>query len=123
MEFEFRKDFISEQATVKISMGHEAFATWLEQEGQGVAWIEALLAKITLLQQRAISEFKLPGSEFSLLLNQDEAQVINHSLISDQDDTGLESDMNFYDAETQASCGLEDFLNLIESWLEFVREG
>ncbi len=26
MEFEFRKDFISEQATVKISMGHEAFA-------------------------------------------------------------------------------------------------
>ncbi len=123
MEFEFRKDFISEQATVKISMGHEAFATWLEQEGQDIDWIEALLAKVSLLQQRTSSELKWPGSEFSLLLNQDEAQVIHHSLISDQDETGLEADMNFYDAETQASCGLEDFLHLIESWLEFVREG
>ena len=123
MEFEFRKDFISEQATVKLSMGHEAFATWLEQEGQEITWIDDLLAKIVLLQQRAITDFKLLGSEFSLLLNQDEAQVINHSLISNQDDIDLEVDMDFYDAEIQASCGLEDFLNLIESWLEFVREG
>ncbi|MFT6987304.1 MAG: hypothetical protein ACJAT7_003158 [Psychromonas sp.] len=121
MEFEFRKDFISEQATVKLSMGHEAFATWLEQEGQALDWIEALLANIVLLQQRAINEFKLAGSEFSLLLNQDEAQVINHSLMNNQDEIDLEDDLVFYDLEIQASCGLEDFLNLIESWLEFVQ--
>ena len=121
MEFEFRKDFISEKATVMLSMGHEAFATWLEQEGQGVVWVEDLLAKIALLQQRAILEYKLPGSEFSLLLNQDEAQVTNHSLMNNQEEIDLETDMNFYDAEGQAACGLEDFLNLIESWLEFVQ--
>lgn len=121
MEFEFRKDFISEQATVKLSMGHEAFATWLEQEGQAINWIEDLLANILLLQQRASSEFKLVGSEFSLLINQDEAQVINHSLMNNQDESDLEGDLVFYDLEIQASCGLEDFLNLIESWLEFVR--
>ena len=121
MEFEFRKDFISEQATVKLSMGHEAFATWLEQEGQAVSWIEDLLAEIELLQQRSIMDVKLVGSEFSLLLNQDEAQVVNHSLINDQDDIDLEADMDFYDVEIQASCGLEDFLHLIESWLEFVQ--
>ena len=123
MEFEFRKDFISGQATVKLSMDHEAFATWLEQEGQTLSWIEDLLAKIVLLQQRSITDFKLVGSEFSLLVNQDEAQVVNHSLINNQDDIDLEVDMDFYDAETQASCGLEDFLNLIESWLGFVQEG
>ncbi len=121
MEFEFRKDFISEQATVKLSMGHEAFATWLEQEGQAVDWIEDLLAKIVLLQQRAITDVKLTGSEFSLLVNQDEAQVINHSLLNNQDEIDLEGDLAFYDLEIQASCGLEDFLNLIESWLEFVQ--
>lgn len=121
MEFEFRKDFISEQATVKLSMGHEAFATWLEQEGQEVEWIEDLLANILLLQQRTISDFKLLGSEFSLLINQDEAQVINHSLMGYQDEIELEGDLQFYDMEIQASCGLEDFLNLIESWLEFVQ--
>ncbi|MCW8994894.1 MAG: YacL family protein [Psychromonas sp.] len=120
MEFEFRKDFISEQATVKLSMGHEAFATWLEQEGQAIDWIEALLDKLLLLQQRQIPDFKLEGSEFLLLVNQDEAQVINHSLMNNQEEPDLENNMDFYDAEIQASCGLEDFLNLIESWLEFV---
>lgn len=120
MEFEFRKDFISEQATVKLSMDHEAFATWLEQEGQSVAWTEDLLAQITLLQQRDVMEVKLKGCEFLLLMNHDEVQVINHSLINNQDEIDLEGDLQFYDLETQASCGLEDFLNLIESWLEFI---
>lgn len=120
MEFEFRKDFISEQATVKLSMGHEAFATWLEQEGQSVKWTEDLLAQITLLQQRDVMEIKLKGCEFLLLMNQDEVQVINHSLINNQDEIDLEGDFEFYDLETKASCGLEDFLNLIESWLEFI---
>ena len=123
MEFEFRKDFISGQATVKLSMDHEAFATWLEQEGQSISWIEELLVKLALLQQRAITDFKLMGSEFSLLVNQDEAQVVNHSLMNNQDDIDLEIDMDFYDAEIQAFCGLEDFVNLIESWLEFLQEG
>ena len=121
MEFEFRKDFISEKVTVKLSMGHEAFATWLEQEGQTEAWVEALRDKLLLLQQRQITEVKLVGSEFSLLLNHDEAQVINHSLLNNQDDTELEGDFQFYNAETEAACGLEDFINLIESWLDFIR--
>jgi len=120
MEFEFRKDFISEQATVKLSMDHEAFATWLEQEGQSVNWIEDLLAKIMLLQQRSVMEVKVPGSEFLLLMNQDEVQVINHSLINDQGEGDLQDDLQFYDLETEACCGLEDFLNLIESWQEFI---
>ena len=122
MEFEFRKDVISEQAMVKLSMGHEAFATWLEQEGQAPSWIEDLLAKILLLQQRRIMEVKLVGSEFALVLNQEEAQVINHSLLNDQDEIDLEGDLAFYDAEIEAACGLEDFLHLIESWLAFVQD-
>ena len=30
------------------------------------------------------------------------------------------NDLNFYDQEIQAECGLEDFVNLIESWLAFI---
>lgn len=120
MEFEFRKDFINEQVTVKLSMDHEAFAIWLEQEGQLVSWTEDLIDKIMLLQQRSVMEVKLPGCEFLLLMNQDEVQVINHSLINSQDEIDLQGDLEFYDLETEACCGLEDFLNLIESWLEFI---
>lgn len=120
MEFEFRKDFFSEQATVKLSMDHEAFATWLEQEGQSISWVEALLANIEAVQQRAVTEFKLVGSEFSLLLNNDEAQVISHSLLNDFDEVDLEGDLSFYDLEIEASCGFDDFLRFIESWSEFL---
>lgn len=121
MEFEFRKNFVSGNATVKLSMGHEAFATWLEFEGQSVFWVENLLSKIDLLKKRDLTDFKLPGREFSLILTQDEAEVFNHSTLNNQDGTGLEVGMDFYDLEIQAACGLEDFSNLIESWLEFIK--
>ncbi|WP_372880499.1 YacL family protein [Psychromonas sp.] len=121
MEFEFRKDFISGEATVKLSMDHEAFATWLEQEGQSINWVEDLLENISRVQQRVVNEIKLAGSEFSLLLNEEEAQVINHSLLNNFDEIELEGDLSFYDLEIEASCGFEDFLHLIESWLLFLQ--
>jgi len=121
MEFEFRKDYFSEKTTVKLSMDHEAFGTWLEQEGQSLPWVEALLANILAVQKRSIIDFKLVGSEFSLLLNENEAQVINHSLLNDFDEVDLEGDLSFYDLEIQASCGFDDFMSFIESWSEFLQ--
>ncbi|MFT6927635.1 MAG: hypothetical protein ACJAZP_003274 [Psychromonas sp.] len=121
MEFEFRKDYFSEKASVKLSMDHEAFGTWLGQEGQSIAWVEELLTHILAIQKRAVTDFKLVGSEFSLLMNNDEVQVINHSLLNDLDEIDLEGDLSFYDLEIEASCGFEDFIKLIESWLEFLQ--
>jgi len=122
MEFEFRKDFITQKATVKLSMGHEAFATWLEQEGQSVEWVETLLADSLGIEDHSTADLKRVGAEFSLLLNHDEAQVINHSLLNDFDDLDLEEDFSFYNLESEASCGFDDFVNLIESWFAFIRE-
>jgi uncharacterized protein YacL (UPF0231 family) len=119
MEFEFRKDFITGQATVQTEMDHEAFATWLEMEGQLPDWVESLIGKTSELQKRSLTEYKLAGSEFSLLLTQAEAQVINHRLL-ETDEEELDDGFSFYDAEIEASCGLEDFKNLLESWLEFI---
>ncbi|WP_022939952.1 YacL family protein [Psychromonas hadalis] len=120
MEFEFRKDFISGQATIKTEMDHEAFATWLEMEGQSIDWIEVLLIEIELLQHRKATEYKLAGSEFDLLLTNAEAQVTNHRLMEEREDEELDDNLSFYNAEIEACCGLEDFKNLIESWLEFI---
>ena len=122
MEFEFRKDFITQKATVKLSMGHEAFATWIEQEGQSVEWVETLLADSLGIEDHSTADLKRVGAEFSLLLNHDEAQVINHSLLNDFDDLDLEEDFSFYNLESEASCGFDDFVNLIESWFAFIRE-
>lgn len=124
MEFDFKKDYFSDKATVQLSMGHEAFGTWLEQEGQKEEWVEALILVIKQLQQRDVKECKLMGSEFTLYLNTEEASVVNHSLHDSDSDSDSEledaNDLSFYDQEIQAECGLEDFLNFIESWLEFI---
>lgn len=121
MEFEFRKDFITGQATVQTEMNHEAFATWLEMEGQCSDWVESLIKNIEVLQNRKLIEYKLAGSEFSLLLTNAEAQVINHRLLEVEMDEDLDDDLSFYNAEIEACCGLEDFKRMIESWLEFIR--
>jgi len=120
MEFDFKKDYFSDKATVKLSMGHEAFGTWLEQEGQSKQWVDALLAVVSELQQRNITEYKLAGDEFALYLTTEEASITNHSLHMSGSDLDEANDLNFYDQEIEAECGLEDFLNLLESWLEFI---
>lgn len=120
MEFEFRKDFITGQATVQTEMDHEAIATWLEMEGQAIDWVEALIANIIAVQNRSLTEYKLVGSEFDLLLTNADAQVINHRLLETDEDEVLDDSLSFYDAEIETCCGLEDFKNLIESWLEFI---
>lgn len=120
MEFEFRKDFITGLATVQTEMDHEAFATWLEMEGQSIVWVEKLLSKIYSVQDRSLTEYKLIGSEFDLLLTNAEAQVINHRLLEEQQEAELDDSLSFYNAEIEACCGLEDFENLIRSWLAFI---
>lgn len=117
MEFDFKKDYFSDKKKVKLSMGHEAFGIWLEQEGQTEEWVNSLLAIIEQLQQRKIAEYKLTGDEFTLFLNTEEAKIVNHSLY--QSDSELDEDLSFYDQEIEAECGLEDLLNLITSWLAF----
>jgi len=117
MEFDFKKDYFSDKKKVKLSMGHEAFGIWLEQEGQSKEWTESLLDIINQLQQRDISEYKLTGDEFTLFLNTEEASIVNHSLY--QSDSELDEDLSFYDQEIEAECGLEDLQNLIDSWLAF----
>ena len=120
MEFDFKKDYFSGKSTVKMSMGHEAFGTWLEQEGQSKLWVEHLLTVVKQLQLREINEYKLPGSEFALYLTIEEAKIINHSLHDPEMSLDEQSELNFYDQEIQAECGLEDFQNLMNSWLTFI---
>lgn len=126
MEFEFRKDFITGKATVQLSMEQHAFAVWLEQEGQLITWVDNLILKVNSLQIGDELEFKVMGSEFVLFLTRDEALVTHHRLFDNEDDQYQdellmnEEDLSFYNLEIEASCGLEDFLNLIESWREFI---
>ena len=126
MEFEFRKDFITRNATVSLSMEQHAFAVWLEHEGQLITWVDELILNINKVQRNEVRSLKMMGSEFVLLLADGEASVMHHRLFDNEDEQYQdeiqmnEEDLSLYNLEIEASCGLEDFLNLIESWREFI---
>lgn len=122
MEYQFRKEYASGHLTISMSMGHEAFATWLEQEGQSVNWVHALMEQIESVKARVCQEVKLAGSEFTLYISDDEVKVLSNNLLVEQQSLELlaEEQMAFYDQELQAECGLEDFSLFIASWLEFI---
>ncbi|WP_094752324.1 YacL family protein [Psychromonas sp. CD1] len=122
MEFDFRKDLVTQKVDVKISMGHEAFATWLEMEGQSLAWVQSLLLVVAQCQKHQRTEFKLIGSEFTLQLTPEEALITNNRLLENEEVPTFEEEFSFYNLEIEAGCGLEDFLNLLNSWREFIEE-
>ena len=103
-------------------MGHEAVGTWLEHEiNIDLANIARLLTQIRLLQAQRLEQFEFLGAEFSLFLNQEEAKVVANILLSDNDE--LPDDLSFYDEESLALCGLEDFEQMLLSYQRFILTG
>ncbi|WP_434341322.1 YacL family protein [Motilimonas cestriensis] len=122
MEFEFKRDMLHNTIKSHFSMGHEALGVWLEQEiNMDLACIFRLLNQIQLLQTQGVEQFELLGAEFSLFLNQEEAKVVANILLSDNDE--LPDDMSFYDEESLALCGLEDFEQVLISYQRFIQTG
>lgn len=118
MEYEFSQDFTGPEA--RFSMGHEALGYWLTQEvGDRADKISSLFKALDNLTQGTAWDFEMEGFEYYLMLSRDDASVKAHSLNAG-DEADLEEDMDFYDAESSARCGLEDFSSLLKDWAEFV---
>ncbi|WP_372833957.1 YacL family protein [Pontibacterium sp.] len=118
MEYEFSQDFTGPEA--RFSMGHEALGYWLTQEvGDRADKISSLFKALDNLTQGTAWDFEMEGFEYDLMLSRDDASVKAHSLNAG-DEADLEEDMDFYDAESSARCGLEDFSSLLKDWAEFV---
>lgn len=119
MEYTFGRDDIG-RYFAEFSMGHEAIGRWLcEELGQDQKQLQQLLDTIGQLQQRQLMEYRLDGSEFSLELDREEVRVRAHSLDDTTDDTGLE-DLDFYNDELEAGCGLDDFRDVLQAWRELI---
>ncbi len=120
MEFEFIRNTLMGEYYVKCSMGHEIVGRWLQEEiGKDqtkIAQVEALIDKAFSLPSQ---EHTLTGTESSLMIQGDEVLVQENALSHDYD-VEMESEFDFYDAESTASCGIEDFVALIEQWKDFL---
>ncbi|HCH3992724.1 TPA: YacL family protein [Vibrio parahaemolyticus] len=120
MEFEFIRNTLMGEYYVKCSMGHEIVGRWLQEEiGKDpakIAQVEALIDKAFYLPSQ---EHTLTGTEISLMIQGDEVLVQENALSHDYD-VEMDSEFDFYDAESTASCGIEDFVALIDQWKDFL---
>lgn len=102
----------------QLSMGQEAFGTWLAEElGEDGPLLKRIIEAVDQLSSRRIREFRHDGNAFSLELDRDEARVRSHSLGDDTATANFE-DLDFYDDELEAGCGLDDFHDLLLAWQE-----
>lgn len=120
MDFQFSTNF--GEVTTHCSMGHEAFAHWLNIE---VSANPTLINKIVSSLEQATQltpgkEISFIGSEYSLFISADEVLVkANHFTLNEDD---LEQNFHYYDAESFAGCGREDFIHFITAYITFIKE-
>jgi len=118
MDYEFRRN-LNGRYQAEFSMGHEALGLWLTEEvGTDQAMMARLLTKVGQLQTQQRWEYLQTGREFMLTMNQDGIEV-RAALLDDMAGEAPD-DLNHYDQESQAHCGLDDFRQLLEAWSEFI---
>ncbi|MDC9596677.1 YacL family protein [Xenorhabdus anantnagensis] len=117
MEYEFMQD-ITGQVTTSFSMDHEAIGHWLNEEVKDDL---SILDKITVaLQEIKGSErqWQLSGHEYTLLMSEDEIMVRANQLQFDTE--VIEEGMSYYDNESLAFCGTDDFIDMLADYREFI---
>lgn len=123
MEYEFKKDFINQQPIATFSFGHEAFGPWIEQEiGKETDKLDQVLAFVVdNTTASKTGEKTLIGSEYTLSIYNDEIEVkANLNSIETELPENMLEDFDDFEQTSEASCGLEDFILMLESWSEFI---
>lgn len=103
-------------------MEHEAFANWFNIEVRSnPQLISTALFHLENLPAHSEQDIILNGAEYSLYINADEVMAkANNLAIENQDE--LEDGFYYYDQESIAFCGTEDFAHLLQSYLAFIRQ-
>ncbi len=74
------------------------------------------------LQQLGLySEYQFDGREYSLQVERMEVRVFHQSCDQHHaDDQFLEAELSTDDANLQSECGLEDLIQLLQAWQQFL---
>lgn len=121
MDFQFTRHLGTVAA--KCSMEHEALANWFNTEVRSnSALISTALSAVQQAKRFSLErEISLIGAEYSLFIYADEVMIRANSLaMEDNQLQELEEDFYYYDAESIAFCGLEDFEKFLNSYLAFI---
>ena len=120
MEFEFTRNTLMGEYYVKCSMGHEIVGRWLQDEiGKHRESIDRVEQLIAQSKAEPSKEKKMLGHQISLVILGDEVTV-QENVLSHGDELDEDSEFQFYNSESTAGCGIDDFEVLIERWIDFL---
>ena len=123
MEYQFTHTMHG--VVAKCSMDHEAFARWLNTEiVSNPKELTNILNEIEICRQRASANYEriFEGKEYSLYLSAEEVMAKANNLDMAFDDLDeIEEGFSFYDEESIAFCGLEDFEAFLLAYQKFIK--
>lgn len=122
MEYQFTHSIHG--IVAKCSMDHEAFARWLNTEiSENPKDLALILTEIEKCRTAFPSQYEcvFEGKEYSLFFDYEEVMVKANNLDDTFDEQELETGFQFYDQESIAFCGLEDFEQFLKAYQQFSR--
>lgn len=120
MEYQFTHTMLG--VVAKCSMDHEAFARWLNTEiSQRPENLTEIFTEIARCKAQPSYEAIFEGREYTLYLNAEEVMAKANNLEMAFDDLDqMEEGFNFYNEESIAFCGLEDFELFLNAYQRFI---
>ena len=122
MEYQFTHSMHG--VIARCSMDHEAFARWLNTEiTDNSKDLSLILTEIERCKQAFPNQYQavFEGREYTLILDSDEVIVKANNLEDPIDEDLMEEGLQFYDQESIAFCGLEDFEAFLNAYREFMQ--
>ena len=116
MDFQFTH--YQGNVSVKCSMEHISLANWFNTEVRSNT--KAILTALSTAQSLSENQEEiLIGAEYTLFLDADEVMVRANNLAIETDEI-LEDDFHYYDEESIAFCGTQDFIHFLETYVDFI---
>ena len=116
MDYEFLRD-ITGVVKVRMSMGHEVVGHWFNEE---------VKEKLDEVEQAARTikgserSWQRIGHEYTLWMDGEEVMVRANQMEISGDE--MEEGMSYYDEESFSLCGVEDFLQVVKAYREFMQQ-
>lgn len=119
MDYEFLRD-ITGVVKVRMSMGHEVVGHWFNEEvKENLALLDEVEQAAHALKGSEQSRQRA-GHEYTLWMDGEEVMVRANQLEFAGDE--MEEGMNYYDEESLSLCGVEDFLQVVAAYRNFVQQ-
>ena len=122
MEYEFVHDAITGNAKARFSMEHEVIGPWIEVElGNDSTKLTNLLTAIDNVEKGHQNEVIITGLEYTVSISQTDVEIQTNASCNAEETLPeiLTTDHINFDQNERATCGVEDFRELLLSWSRF----